>query len=264
MSHLQTISLTLWMVVNKVKHTTFAFVIIVLFVLSCSGNAKPPYAKYVVLSDDTVDVKIEVLDSFGRTKRIYHEKDSLLHGLDQEFYPSGVKKVEGKWYNGKRVGWFQYYDEGGKLRTLREYIIVNDPENWNRDEAYLNQVIRFDGNGDTLKPGSIFMRLYTVGDTIKDGETYAFKILLAAPMFKEMYIVLCDFDEQYSLQPNAVCDTFGVESYQRAFSPKNYVLGENVKRGKIINFENYLDSSGKWRNKVATIYFTDKFYVKPR
>lgn len=228
----------------------------------CNINAKKPYAKYELLSGDTVDIKFKVYDSLDNLIEIFYEKDSLRHGLNEEFYLNGIKKTEGQWYKGKKTRWFKYYDENGKLKVLRQYISIDDTTNWNSDEAYLNQVIRFNDNGDTVKDGSFFMRLLTVGDTIKNGNEYSFKVVLVAPLFKNAYLILCDFDSEYKLLPNAVCDTFSMKDYQRVLSPKDYHLGENIIRGKIVNFENYIDTLGESRQHIATIYFRDKFYVK--
>lgn len=229
-----------------------------LLLIICSCKSKNPHINYYKLTGDTVDVKYEKYDSLGNLAGVYYEKAGLPHGIEEEYFLNGKKKMEGVWYKGKETGWFKYYFESGKLQALRQYITINDPENWNNNDSYLNQVIRFNQQGDTVKSGSFFMRLGTSGDTIQNGTPYGFRITLAAPLFKKMYVVLGDFDDKYTLLPNAVCDTFGVENYQRTFSPKEYHLGENIIRGKIVNFENDHDSS-----TTATIYFTDKFYVKP-
>lgn len=217
---------------------------------------------YTIINNDTVNLKIETFDSLGNLVRICYEYDSLMHGIEQEFYPNGKKKVEGNWYRGKKVGWFKYYGEKGQLQVLREYVAVNDHDNWKKNHvAYLNQVIRFNESGDTIKNGSFFITQYKTADTIRNGDSYAFKVMLNAAFFKEMVIVLCDFDELYSLLPGGSCDSFNVEGFQRAFSPKSYKLGENFIRGKVLNYEEYIDSLGGLRERIATIYFTRKFYV---
>lgn len=245
----------------KNKVTFISLIFWGLIVNSCKPQTS--YIKYHLLSGDTVDIKYELFDSTGSLIRTFCKKDSLMHGLDLEFYSDGIKKCEGNWYKGKQLGWFRYYDEKGKLQALRQYILVSDTANWNNDAAYLNQVIRFNNNGDTVKTGGFFLKLYTSGDTVKNGQPFGFKVILVAPLFKEMQIILCDFDDKYTLLPNAVCDTFGVENYQRTFSPKEYNLGQNFIRGKVVNFENYIDSVGISRQHIATIYFKAKFYVKP-
>lgn len=244
------------------KRQTEIVAIIFLIVLVNSCKHERPYLKRQAIIGDTVDEKYESYDASGNLTRVYHQKNGLMHGFEREFYSNGEKKVEGSWYEGKCLGWFKYYSENGDLQTMRQYVLVNDEANWTKDAAYLNQVIRFARDGDTVKEGGFFIRVYTSGDTINNGETHAFKIRLVAPLFKNMIVILCDFDGHYGLLPNAVCDTFGVENYERAFSPKQYNKGENLIRGKVVNFENYIDSAGVSRQHIATIYFTDKFYVR--
>ena len=142
------------------------YLIAAFFIITSCKNKGKQHAHHQVLTGDTVDVRVKLFDSMDQLKRIYHKKDSLLHGLDQEFYPSGKTKIAGNWYKGKRLGWFKYFDEKGKLKVLRQYVSINDPGNWSSNKAYLNQVIRFDEVGDTIETGSFFIRLYSTGDTI--------------------------------------------------------------------------------------------------
>ena len=241
----------------------FVFIVLAVALLSCNEVASFPSEKYEVLSGDTVDIRYTQYDSLGNIVRQYYVKDSFIHGLYKEFYPNGNVKMEGKWYQGKQVGWSKYYRQNSTIEALRQYVLINDKLNWESNEPYLNQVIRFNEQGDTVKEGSFYMKRYVTGDTIKNGDTYAFKIVLEAHPLKHMSIVLCDYDDLYALLPNGTCDTFGVENFQRAFSPKEYKLGENYIRGKILNYEGYLDTTGHWKTNIATIYFTDRFYVAP-
>jgi len=252
---------------TQLKHNNMSkmkyLVLIMLLYISCTNKNKP-YARYDVLVGDTVDIRVNVFDSLDQLTRIYHKKDSLLHGLDKEFYRNGRTKVEGNWYKGTRLGWFKYFDDKGRLKVLRQYLSINDPGNWSSNKAYLNQVIRFDEVGDTIETGSFFIRLYSSGDTILEGDSHSFKIILGTPVFKEMQIIICDFNARYELLPNATCDTFGVENYERAFSPKEYLIGQNYIRGKVVNFENYIDSVGQNKSRFGVIYFTHKFFVKQK
>lgn len=220
------------------------------------ASPKMVFLKHFILKSDSVDIRHEEYDSIGNLIGLYYEKGGLPHGRQELFYSNGNKKLEGNWYKGKQIGWFKYYFTNGRLQTLRQYITIKDRENWNNDNSYLNQVIHFNENGDTINNGSFYVRIVISGDTISTGKNYSFTVKLAAKLFKNMYVILGDFDSEFKLMPNGIIDTFAVKNYEQTFSPKIYHLGENVIRGKVINFEYIHDSLS-----TATIYFTDKFYV---
>ena len=233
--------------------------LIIFSILGCGfSNDRIKHHRVV---EDTVDIRIERFYPSGEVLAVYHQKDGLKHGQETEYFASGGKKSEGVWYRGFKTGWFKYFFENGKLRTLREYIILDHPDLGER-VSYPNQIINFDERGDSLSTGSFYIRLQKTSDTIVQGTPFNVKVTLVEPMFDEMYVMLCDKDCPPS-SSEVTCDTFGVKNYRLIFSPRSSHLGENIIEGRVVNFENYFDEGGRSKSKSATIYFSVRFYVKP-
>jgi len=226
---------------------------------SCTSQNKGSTVKEIPILNDTVDTRVEVYDSTGQVRNIFHQKKGLKHGPETQFYSNNIEKQKGSWFEGHKIGWFEYYEENEKLQVKRQYVQPNGNFTGQEQVSHLNQVIRFNRQGDTVKSGSFYYTLFTTGDTIKNGSRYAFKLVLSAPMFKNAWLVLCSFDETET--PGAICDTFLMENFQIAKSPREYRLGQNIIEGLILNFESFKDSTGQTRQRTARIYFVDRFFV---
>ena len=235
-------------------------VILIIILLVTMGCELPnDTIEHQKLIGDTVDVRAMKFYPSGEILSVYHQKDGVKHGQETEYFASGGKKSEGVWYRGFKTGWFRYFFENGKLRTLREYIILDHPDLRER-VSYPNQIINFDEHGDSLSTGSFYIRLQKTSDTIVQGTPFYVRVTLVEPMFDEMYVILCDKDYPPS-SSEVTCDTFGVKNYRLIFSPRSSHLGENIIEGMVVNFENYIDEGGRSKSKSATIYFSLSYYI---
>ena len=168
----------------------FLIVLSLLVMCGCTSNHKNGAVKKIPILNDTVDTRVEVYDSVGQLINTFHEKNGLRHGPEIEFYSNRKEKLKGNWFEGHKIGWFEHYEESGSLQVKREYVQPNKNFIGPESTSYLNQVIRFDRQGDTVKSGSFYYTLYTTGDTLKNGNQYAFKVILTAPMFKNACFML--------------------------------------------------------------------------
>lgn len=67
----------------------------------------------------------------GRESFNRKDKFNQKQGISKEFYPSMILKIEGKYKNDKRNGYFKEYDEEGNLLETLKYkmdVLIPDPE----------------------------------------------------------------------------------------------------------------------------------------
>lgn len=215
------------------------------------------YEKFLMKNNDTFDTEYNLYYPNGNLKRVFHEKNLKNNGNDICFYSNGRIESEGEWLLGRKYGMFKYYDSLGKLRKMIQYINYLDSA-----ISRPNQIIVFNSKGDTVKDQSFYFDEYISKDTINlDKEQYWFKIVLTAPLFKEAYLKLCDYDEKYNLTSDSTCNIAHMKNFEVMLAPKKYHLGKNVIRGAIVNYQIFKDIYNKDSLTQANIYFADSFYV---
>ena len=126
-------------------------------------------------------------------------QNGLLEGNYTEYYDSGEVKSKGEYFEGSisdtvyifyrngnlqakgflnkniKNGWWKYYREDGKLKSIEEYLVIND-------SMYKNQSILYLKNGKTdLKKSSFFS--LEIPDTLKVGKNIGKVSNFAYPEF---------------------------------------------------------------------------------
>lgn len=212
------------------------------------------------LKNDTLDYKVIIVSPQGDTQRILYLKDSCKHGIDSTFHKNGKVEFTGNWYYGFRKGTFTEYDSFGRRIAIRRYIIIADSS-----KSYLNEVIRFNQNGDTLHNTSTYYDLYSSSktDTITNGEKISFKIVLRGALFDSAYVSFCDLDKYYRTIDSSSCDTFLMQKMSISLQHIKYNIGENIYSGTIINYGKPFDTSQYKQSQIRVIYFRHSYYVKP-
>ena len=78
------------------------------------------------------------------------------------FYRNGKLKAKGLFQNDIKKGWWYYYQEDGKPKSLEEYLVIHD-------SMYKNQSLHYMNNGEIDQKNSSFFRL-EIPDTIEVGK----------------------------------------------------------------------------------------------
>ncbi|MDO6818991.1 hypothetical protein Q4597_07425 [Zobellia sp. 1_MG-2023] len=78
------------------------------------------------------------------------------------FYRNGKLKAKGLFQNDIKKGWWYYYQEDGKPKSLEEYLVIHD-------SMYKNQSLHYMNNGEIDLKNSSFFRL-EIPDTIEVGK----------------------------------------------------------------------------------------------
>ena len=172
--------------------------------------------------------------------------------LCEQYDSLGNLMRTGKYRNDLATGVHKFYNLNHNLECTRQYVIIGGKE------SYLNQVIRFNAAGDTIKVGSNYFSINEKKDTLTLGETYYATIKLETPVLNPSKM------EIYFDVPN---DTSSV----RIMQAENYIVnydytpthkGEYLLKGKIIEMK--IDPT---TTKIDTVdsrilYFRKSYYVK--
>jgi hypothetical protein len=168
------------------------------------------------------------------------------------------KLVQIRVFKNDKINEIRFFGMNNILRKVIKYIRVND-------SILPNQFILLDENGDTIKNQSLYYDLYCINDTIANNEKYKFKVILSGHVFDSAAFYLCNYSDKFILDSaNAQCSVFSMNKVPlcATVADVNTVKGWNYIRGRIDNYKNYNDLSGKEKNTHVSIYFIDSFYVE--
>jgi hypothetical protein len=182
---------------------------------------------------------------------------SIIHC--KEYYETGELFREGDYIGEVMVRWHKFYRKDGSLEKEIEYVWLE-----NDSSGTVNQLIRYDEKGDTLKSRSNYFSINAERDTIVFGDTFKAEIILAAPhwdtSFAEFYFdiphdtsslrVLCngELSVQYDYTPNDTGTMF-MSGYLKEFNSDT------------IDFKNRLTNQGI---KYRIMHFDYKYIVKEK
>jgi len=239
-------------------------------ILSCFNDSKLKTTYYdsgeIQLKESIIDDStIECIHFYksGIVSEKYKKNNNKIEGEVKYYFESGKIERIGLYKNDKAIGWHTFYSENGNIIAKREYLLVdslsdrfnNKPSN--KIISYLNQVIIFNKNGDTIIDKSLLYKL-DFPDTLNYQDTLVYSIKLTAPAFKKgdsqiqtgnlnRYFALID-SSSYKAWASNRDNHLKVDAYEIANKK-----GKQTLRGKIINYEgeiSYLQ------------YFSFQFYVK--
>jgi len=105
-------------------------------------------------------------------------QDTFLVEYCKEFNADSICAREGGYINSKPYSWHKFYDATGIKEREEEYNLLAN------DSVELNQIIKFNRNGDTLFDESNFYYIKYNKRTLAVGDTLLVDIILRAPYFR--------------------------------------------------------------------------------
>lgn len=278
--------------------------------LSCSKKKKEYYdngflAKEYVLKEGNLNGEYKEFYDNGNLHFIHSYKAGKKIDSSLYFFRDTTKlKFKRYWYldkqteeivfhrNGKikskglisdnflREGKWEFYDLNGKLKSIKEYKIINK-------EQYLNQSWYLNQKGDTLSNNGNFYDIRITNDTIVVGEPLKAAFYLDVPLFKgkDSHVLLCipsrdnvNFEKDFSNDGKIKLDTFynltkdiknqkwfaGADFKKTIAFGKYYnTLGSKNLRGYILEYYNQAPSEkDSIVREERKIYFDIPIYVK--
>lgn len=237
-----------------------------LLTISSCTNKKESHTP-IVMIDYYEDGKIK--------SRVEMNKDSILDGRMDTYYPNGNKEMTAFFVNEKVDGEMIRYYETGKVASIENYskhikngLSVNYYESGNRRfEGYFyrglevgHQYEYFDNKENSLKYDTY---IYLLGDKRKPNGTTEYnekgeiikqdpyvefteldqvvEIKLQKRKWEKMHVIIGDYDYLFNLKNKNSIDTL---LSQADFTVKlPYIKGDTI-RGYIDNYENFDDRSG--------------------
>ncbi len=167
----------------------------------------------------------------------------------KEFSRRGACIREGLYVNSMPFDFHKFYDSSGVKEYEREYVITGPKE------YYLNRVIKFERNGDTLFEGSNFYEIKTYKNKILLGDTFVSTITLRAAYFKsDTMAVLIDNPDDSSKVYNLFSTNNSVQFEYVPREKKKYFLEGTIREAQ-------RNSS---QEKARDLLFTLEFEVDER
>lgn len=252
-------------------YVTFAALLILFFLSACKNVQSVKneqllatfnypdnkiYKQVYIIGGDTSLKRVIFYYKNGNKQKDFVEKNSIPYGRSSRFYPNGKIEESGDWIDGKKSGFFNYYDSLGNLEFTREFILT-DLEN---KGYHLNRIYKFSNSGDTIKAQSAYFTI-SAPDTIVFGHEYNLNLYINAPIFRKAGFVVCDFDSKFNFPKSRLCDTILMSEFFGCYKTNNYQKGENIVRGIIYNYDEIIDSTGKGVTKGHYFYFVKKFHA---
>lgn len=227
-------------------------------------------------------------------------KDDLAEGVSKKFYPSGSIKSISSWKEGIQDGSYKLYHDNGDLNEEGQYLngMLHGPvriyyqgnklmrlENYKngikhgfqyayyqsgdftqvsyyldfRGKETLVKYINYDESGN-VEEGSMFY-FKSNSDTIKLDETFSLEVKLENPRFKNMRLVVGDYDEHFSSVDSLSIDTVNTQGMVLEYKKKPKKVGQNYVRGYLDNFKEEISENGVPKVTMSHSYFEYPFYV---
>lgn len=200
--------------------------------------------------NNQLDGQMKSYYSDGEIKTISTYKKDTLNGLYKEFYPNNSLKIVGYYINGIKKGNFLFYDKGGNLEASREYIDLNG-------DSYLNQVIKYNSEGDTLLNESNFFE-FTHPDSAEVGDTIELEFYLRAPAIKgSKFFVFLESPDDTSYYRRVLSDSYLLDF---TYSVKD--TGKLPLKGFIEEFKIYGNPDDSISAASRRLYFQSQMYIK--
>jgi hypothetical protein len=231
-----------------------------------SGNLKLiKYSKTGKKIDSTISYYDVASENKKSTKIILN--DSL---VSETIYHSNNKiNLKGLLSNNQRVGIWKGYDNKGNSTDDFYYVLVDSKE-------YLNQHIKFDFKGDTIRKESTFFNVFSEKDSIKKNEQIKIYVYLNEPFFSynsecKVYIPkfnLSDFNSSFDNFEKVEIDTiesFNNDGINRKLpkdfpSNRYFAFGvEFSKSGKKI-LRGYIEEFNKGKSRL--MFFNKELFVE--
>ena len=194
----------------------------------------------------------------GELKAVLHNVNGAFVDTGYYFYKNKGIKEKGLFKNNLIDGWWFYYDSLGRLKSKKEYVIIDN-------KSHLNQVINFDKNKDTIFDTSCYFKVY-LPDTIKVGKNIG-KIKHHPNISNEENFFQILIDNQVS-DKLIVKDTFRQEKKITRFGIYAHKKGFKKVKGIILETTLVLKKGDSAHNSSLTIgrykrYFEKDVYVIP-
>ncbi|MEO8148134.1 MAG: hypothetical protein ABI723_10875 [Bacteroidia bacterium] len=217
-----------------------------MFLLSCTSKSTSHFDKSFEeeYPDGTLKRECKFIGLINKTNYRHHCK---------LYHQNGNLAQEGDFINDTlATGWHIYYRANGTLKAKREYFQLSS------NMIYLNQVIRFEANGDTDKDASNYYSMYFDKDTIAEGEDLSTHFKLDAPYFKNSYITITLVAERGANEILASDGTLSSDQQIHASARK----GEYQLKGFIDEIENKGRVGDTIKVLKRPLYFNKTYWVK--
>lgn len=250
---------------KRSKQTIYLLPILAICTVGCNNKLEGIHLNSVKLND-TVTSEIYLLPDRVHHILNYHKNGNLiedyytdgkgvLNGMYKSYYYNSLNiKEEGIFKEGRKVGFYHFYNENGKKSKSIEYIILGDTI-----LSKPNQIIYFNGNEDTIMQyPSLYYSIEKSNDTT-DG-IYNFKISLIGARYPNSKLIICDdYTEKYILPDTSKCEILDLVNHQLEINKKGNNKGINIIRGQIFN---YKYANKKTVDSSLIVYIVDSFYQR--
>jgi len=178
-------------------------------------------------------------------KRITYTIDADSSGGYIKYYENGIIEEKGTIKSGRKIGEVRYFGQDSELKAIRNYVLVESKE-------YMNEVVKFDKNMDTLKSESNSFSIYSYNPFYKVGELARFEIHLECPVFQDTaFIITGNFSKDFVIQDSLSLHKWIGDGF-RYYLNKPIDKGFNRISGLIINQDTV-------ENKERVQYFEIEF-----
>ena len=197
-------------------------------------------------------------DSTGNLDKIQTWKDGSLNGPFQIFYSDG--SIKEKYYvkDGIVEGEYLMFYPNGKIKERKEYIVRNE-------KSELNQYLSYNLKSDIEVEKSNYFTLFSKKDTINLNENYELKIILNAPVFKYMRVLVGDYCEDFEiLEKDSLKNIINGNDNLIAYltiKPKHKGLNKFSAIIDNYDYTNNDDNTDK-KYKSRYMYFSKSFFVQ--
>lgn len=219
-----------------------------------NGNLK---SKMKINERGLIDGKYEEYHLDGTIKKKTKYADGVVSDTVY-YFENEVLKKKGLLENGKKTGWWFYYDSSGKLSKKVEYLLI-------ADKTFVNQEICYDTAGNIDYNLSSFFKLH-INDTLPVGKSTGRIDYFSNSKNFDLQFVYIIIENEYAdgtVRKDTFTDDisklwFGVNAYKPGHLKIKGIIEEELAKEQIIN----RDSSELIISKKNKYFEKDVFVLK--